>query len=90
LGDCEAMAHLGHYYAAKLQAAAIIRTNPARALEYLKKAYNHWLKYAEIGKRQYKSQLFSKVGWFDWDESCENAHRDILLCERLLNLKTQP
>jgi hypothetical protein len=82
LGDIEAMAHLGNYYAAKLRAADARDKQPALAVERLKKAAEHWKKYAAIGSKQYRSQLLSKAGWFDWQQGYENALKDIALMQR--------
>ena len=79
LGDIEAMAHLGNYYAEKMRAADNKAKNIDLAIAHLEKAAEHWLKYAEIGKRQYKSQLLSRAGWADWDNGYENALKDIEL-----------
>lgn len=79
LGDIEAMAHLGNYYAEKIRAADAKGQNPEQAIEHLSKALAHWKNYAEIGKRQYGSQLLSRAGWADWDQGYENALKDIAL-----------
>jgi hypothetical protein len=79
LGDIEAMAHLGNYYAEKFRAAETKETDIPQAIDHLEKAAAHWKKYAEVGKKQYKSQLLSKGGWADWDLGYENALKDILL-----------
>ena len=79
LGDIEAMAHLGLYYAEKLRAADSKETQTQQAVEHLKQAAVHWENYAAVGSRQYKSQLLSKGGWADWEQGCENARKDISL-----------
>lgn len=79
LGDIEAMAHLGNYYAEKIRAADAKGQNPEQAIEHLNKALAHWENYAEIGKRQYGPQLLSRAGWADWDQGYENALKDIAL-----------
>jgi hypothetical protein len=79
LGDIEAMAHLGKYYAEKMRAADNKEKNVDQAIVHLERAAEHWLKYAEIGKSQYKSQLLSRAGWADWDTGYENALKDIEL-----------
>jgi hypothetical protein len=86
LGDIEAMAYLGNYYAEKIRAADKKEKNVDLAILHLEKAAEHWKTYAEIGKRQYKSQLLSRAGWADWDTGYENALKDIeLLKERRKN-----
>ncbi len=84
LGDIEALAHLGNYYAEKFRAADNKEKNPAQAIEHLKRALIHWERYAEIGKQQYHSQLLSKGGWADWEQGIENAKMDIELMENMI------
>jgi len=79
LGDIEAIAHLGNYYAGKIRAADTKEKQPQQAVEHLKKAANHWKNYAAIGAKQYKSQLLSKGGWVDWQQGYKNALKDIIL-----------
>ena len=81
LGDIEAMAHLGNYYAEKIHAADNKENNPKQAIVHLKMALKYWEKYAEIGQKQYKSQLLSRAGLADWQKGYENAKKDILLME---------
>ncbi len=85
LGDMEAMAHLGNYYAEKLRAADVRDTHPKQAVAHLKLALSHWEKYAEIGSKQYKSQLLSRAGNADWQQGFENAKNDIQLIEDIIN-----
>ena len=79
LGDIEAMAHLGNYYAEKIRAADNKENNPKQAIVHLKRALKYWEEYAEIGQKQYKSQLLSRAGWADWQQGYENAQKDISL-----------
>ena len=81
LGDMEAMAYLGNYYAEKIRAADDKEQNKEQAIAHLEKALEHWEKYAEAGQKQYKSQLLSRAGWVDWQEGYDNAKKDILLLE---------
>lgn len=82
LGDMEAMAYQGNYYAEKLRAAEHKDNNKEQAIVHLKKALKHWEKYTEIGKKQYKPQLLSRAGLADWQQGYENAKNDILLLEQ--------
>lgn len=82
LGDMEAMAHLGNYYAEKIRAADYKETNLEQAIVHLKKALKHWEKYAEIGKKQYKPQLLSRAGHADWQRGYDMAKKDIVLLEK--------
>ena len=79
LGDIEAMAHLGLYYAQKILAADRKADAPEQAVEHLVAAAAHWKDYATIGARQYKPQLLSKGGYADWDQGYDNALKDIEL-----------
>ena len=81
LGDMESMAHLGNYYAEKLRAAEYKASDTEQAIVHLKKALKHWELYAEMGKKQYKSQLLARAGIADWDRGHEMAKKDILLLE---------
>lgn len=81
LGDIEAMAHLGNYYAEKIRAADTKDKNKEQAIEHLKKASAYWKLYAQVGEKQYKSQLLSKGGWADWDSGYENTLKDIQLLQ---------
>jgi hypothetical protein len=81
LGDMEAMAHLGNYYAEKIRAADHKENNKEQATVHLKNALKHWEKYAEVGQKQYKPQLLSRAGAADWQKGYENAKNDILLLE---------
>lgn len=81
LGDIEAMAHLGSYYAEKIRAADCKENNPGMAVAHLKKALKHFEKYADLGQKQYKTQLLSRAGLADWQKAYENAKKDISLIE---------
>lgn len=82
LGDIEAMAHLGNYYAEKMRAADAKNDNPDLAIEFLEKALVYWEKYAKIGQELYKSQLLSQGGFADWKKGYENAQKDIELLKK--------
>jgi len=79
LGDIEAMAHLGNYYAEKIRAAHFKKKKPQQAITHLEIAAEHWKKYATVGAAQYKPQLLSKGGIADWNEGYQNALKDIQL-----------
>jgi len=73
LGDLEAMAHLGNYYAEKILGAADLALYDATgqserkqsALRHLEASLEHWKKYAAVYSRQYKPQLLNRVGYVD-------------------------
>lgn len=79
VGDLEAQAHLGLYYAEKILAADKKETDNVQAIKHLKTAAEHWRDYARVAGNQYSSQLLSKGGWADWQQGYENAVRDIVL-----------
>ncbi|MFC1761421.1 CBM35 domain-containing protein [Planctomycetota bacterium] len=72
LGDLEAMAHLGNYYAEKI--LAVDRDN---AVEHLKAAAAHWRRYAAVASSQYTPQLLGRAGWGDWKEGYGEVLKDI-------------
>ena len=74
LGDLEAMAHLGNYYAEKLLAA-----DGDSSAEHLKAAAAHWRRYAAVASSQYTPQLLGRAGWGDWKEGYGEALKDIAL-----------
>lgn len=74
LGDMEAMAHLGNYYAEKILAA-----DGKNAADHLKNAAAHWRRYASVASSQYKPQLLGRAGWGDWKEAYNHVLKDIFL-----------
>jgi hypothetical protein len=89
LGDYEAMAHLGNYYAEKILGAAQIALfdrggDPARkqaAVGHLKTALGHWNRYASIAGAQYKPQLLNRVGYVDLKALAAKVSADIQMAE---------
>ena len=79
LGDIEAMAHLGNYYAEKILAADNKLKNKAKAAKHLLKAAAHWRKYSAVASSQYKPQLLGRSGWMDWKEIYPEVLNDISL-----------
>ena len=73
LGDLEAMAHLGNYYAEKIRGATALALfdathhteEQAAAIRHLEFALAHWRSYAAIYGRQYRPQLLNRVGYVD-------------------------
>ena len=85
LGDLEAMALLGRYYARKIRGAAELavyradpqrRVNHKRALAHFNQAVNDWEAYARSATSQYNSQLFSRTHYLDWWELLEDVKRE--------------
>ena len=73
LGDYEAQAWLGRYYAAKIRGAIDLAEfnasgdaqAQASAIKHLEQALDHWKRYAAIYDRQYLPQLLNRVGPVD-------------------------
>lgn len=71
LGDSEAMAHLGNYYAEKILGAsdlALFDQNgnsdlKRSAIGHLEAALDHWKKYAAVATSQYKPQKLGRIGY---------------------------
>jgi hypothetical protein len=90
LGDLEAMAHLGNYYAAKIVAATELalfdRTSDQQrkqsAVEHLEVALEQWKRYAEVAGRQYKPQLLNRVGYVDLKALTAKVEEDIAMARQ--------
>ena len=88
LGDLEAMAHLGNYYAAKIRGACELamfdKTGKAQeretAIVHLQAALGHWKRYASSYTAQYKQpQLYPRVGWVDIPGFVSKVEQDITI-----------
>jgi hypothetical protein len=87
LGDCEAMAHLGNYYAEKILAAADIALfdlsakpeQQSSAIVHLDAALGHWKKYAAVATSQYKPQKLGRIGYVDLNELTAKVEADIAI-----------
>jgi hypothetical protein len=87
LGDTIAMAHLGRYYAAKIEGAVNLyrfdRTaredDRKAAVANLEQALEHWRDYVNVAARQYQPQLLNRVGHVDLREITAHVERDIAL-----------
>jgi hypothetical protein len=85
LGDDEAMAHLGHYYAEKIAGACDLAlfdasrspTNQANAIGHLESALAAWKSYAAIRDAQYVPGFYSRIGWIDITALTAAAANDI-------------
>ena len=85
LGDYEAMAHLGNYYAEKIlgstDLALFDRTGDAKqkesAVRHLRAALENWKKYAATATAQYKPQLLTRIGYFDLNQLTSKVEQDI-------------
>jgi hypothetical protein len=88
LGDLEAMAHLGNYYASKIrgacQLAVFDKTGKSEdrenAIAHLQAALGHWKRYASAYTAQYKQpQLYPRVGWVDIPGFVSKVEQDIAI-----------
>ena len=88
LGDLEAMAHLGNYYAAKIRGAAELalfdRTSKPEhrenAIGQFFAALDHWKRYAAAYTAQYKpAQLYNRVGYVDIPGLTGKVEQDIAI-----------
>jgi hypothetical protein len=89
LGDIEAMALLGRYYAAKIRGAAELALfdlnskpeHKAKAIAELEAALGHWRAYAAVYSSQYKPQLLNRVGFVDMTALAAKAEEDIAMAK---------
>jgi hypothetical protein len=87
LGDLEAFAHLGSYYAEKILGASQLaffdlggQTElQAQAVKHLEAALGHWKSYANVATAQYKPQLLNRVGYVDLNALTAKVEQDLAL-----------
>ncbi len=98
LGDLEAMAHLGNYYAEKIRGAADLalfdKSGKAdereSAIRHLQAALDHWKRYATAYAIQYEQpKLYNRVGWVDIPGLTGKVEQDISIA-RLWAPGTEP
>jgi hypothetical protein len=85
LGDIEAFAMIGNYYAEKIRAACSLalynfyglRQDQDYAVQHLENAVSYWKKYADIYSSQYKPALFSRIGYINIPDLIIKAEEDI-------------
>ncbi|MEJ7739285.1 MAG: hypothetical protein WKF97_17805 [Chitinophagaceae bacterium] len=90
LGDIEAFAHIGNYYATKLKAACSLaqfdqfgnEPDRVRAVDYLEMAKSHWAKYANVYNSLYKPALYNRVGYVNISELMTKCEADITLAKQ--------
>jgi hypothetical protein len=83
--DCEALAWLGRYYAAKIRGACALalfdassdRFEHAAALRHLNEALSHWKHYAAIRDANYVPALYNRVGLVDITALTEKVAADL-------------
>ena len=89
LGDYEAMAHLGNYYAEKILGATELAqydstgaaARKQEAIAHLTSALAHWKRYAAVATAQYKAQLFNRVGFVDLNALTAKVSQDIAIAD---------
>ncbi|HEX7494568.1 MAG TPA: hypothetical protein VF346_10135, partial [Bacteroidales bacterium] len=85
LGDIEAFATLGNYYAEKIRGACSlalynfygVKQDQDEAIQHLTNAKSYWTKYAAIYSSQYKPALFNRVGFVNIPQLIEKTDQDI-------------
>jgi hypothetical protein len=89
LGDIEAFAHIGNYYALKLKAACSLakfdqfgnETDHNTAIRYLEEAKKHWALYAKVYGSLYKPALYNRVGFVDIPQLIKKVEADITMAK---------
>ena len=85
LGDFEAMALLGNYYAEKILGATELALfdktgrseQRASSVRHLESALAYWKQYAEAATRQYRPQLLTRVGYLDLNALTLKVRQDV-------------
>ncbi len=85
LGDIEAMAHLGSYYAAKIRGAACLglfdlskeEKHRLEAVRHLEDAAACWERYAKVASSQYRPQVLARTRKLDWIGSMGDVRADV-------------
>lgn len=89
VNDCEALAHLARYYAAKIRGAcalALFDVNSdtfehAASLRHLTEALAHWKNYATIRDTHYLPALYNRLGYVDITAITEKVATDIQIAK---------
>ncbi|MDP1587699.1 MAG: hypothetical protein Q8M07_08160 [Prosthecobacter sp.] len=84
LHDCEALAHLGRYYATKIRGACSLALFDASSdkhehtisLRYLNEALGHWKSYASIRDAHYMPAFYNRLGFVNITALIEKAAVD--------------
>ena len=85
VNDCEALAHLGRYYAAKIRGSCSLALFDANsdafeqtvALRHLNDAMCHWKKYATVRDANYVPALYNRLGHVNITAIAEKVAADI-------------
>ena len=85
VNDCEALAYLGRYYAAKIRGACALALFDANGDEFehiaaqnhLSEALSHWKTYAAIRDTYYVAALYNRLGFVNITALTKNVASDI-------------
>jgi len=85
LGDIEAFAAIGNYYAEKIRGASSLalynfyglKQDQDDAIQHLTNARSFWARYASIYDSQYKPSLLTRIGFVNIPELIEKTDQDI-------------
>ena len=85
--DCEALAHLGHYYANKILGASALALfdqngkpeQQTQAVRHMQAALDDWKKYAAVSTGQYIPQKLGRVGLVDLNKLTPKVEEDIAI-----------
>ena len=94
LDDMEAMAHLGMYYAEKIEAATELaffsetqqNSHKEKAISHLETAVQHWDRYRTISEKNYHTQMLARTKMLDWTEIMEYVKNDVKLAKNFTGL----
>ena len=83
--DCEALSHLGRYYAAKIRGACSLalydsssdKHEQSITLRHLTEALTHWKAYATTRDAHYVPALYNRLGYVDITALTEQAAADL-------------
>lgn len=90
LGDIEAFAHVGNYYATKVRAACSLANfdqfgnerDRQEAIRLLEAAKEHWAAYARVYQSLYKPALYNRVGFVNIPQLQAKVDADIALVKQ--------
>jgi hypothetical protein len=90
LGDIEAFAAIGNYYAEKIRGASSLalfnfyglKQDQDDAIQHLTNAKLFWVRYATIYDSQYKPSLLTRIGFVNIPELVEKTDQDILIATK--------
>ncbi len=93
VGDIKALAHLGFYYACKIEGAVALArlAHPghgaaqAQAVAALEQALRHWQDYAAAATAQYRPQRLTRLGNIDLNALTEQVAEDIQIARNGLD-----